>query len=467
MRDLRYSLVADSSHTQWIRYRPWLETLEPRLQAGDTLLSLLASWALIDPLPTVMDPAPVARRHQNTEVAAEGGSEPLVAPRDQRGSYSGFKESGQATHQIRSNNLLDIPAPISHGAPPVGQRDAGFRFAVIGDYGLAGIPEMDVADLVDTWTPDFVVTVGDNNYEFGEASTIVQNIGQYYCDYIHNPDAPAGQICAGPAQNQFFPAPGNHDWNNTIGAPLSPYLDYFTLPAGQGNERYYDFVRGPIHFFALDSDIREPDGTSSTSTQAQWLQGALASAAEPWKVVYFHHAPYSSGNVHGGEVYMQWPFQQWGASVVLAGHDHIYERILHNGLTYFVNGLGGKSIHQFGPIIPGSQVQYNADYGAMLVQGDESAMTFQFISRRRRDRHPHSDQAGDADRHRGIDVEVPGRWLESGYRLAPTALQRRRLGVRPRPTGLRRRRRSHRGQLRGGLQQQAHHDVFPPHLHRA
>ena len=37
----------------------------------------------------------------------------------------------------------------------------------------------------------------------------------------------------------------------------------------------------------------------------------------------------------------QWPYGEWGADAVLAGHDHTYERLFINGVTYFVNGMGG------------------------------------------------------------------------------------------------------------------------------
>ena len=45
------------------------------------------------------------------------------------------------------------------------------HFAVVGDYGLAGQPELDVANIIKSWTPDFVITVGDNNYDAGGAAT--------------------------------------------------------------------------------------------------------------------------------------------------------------------------------------------------------------------------------------------------------------------------------------------------------
>jgi hypothetical protein len=247
------------------------------------------------------------------------------------------------------------------------------RFAVIGDYGVNNANEAAVATLVKSWNPDFVITVGDNNYLNGYSTTIDPNIGQYYHEYIY---PYVGTYGAGSPNgvNRFFPALGNHDWANPDG--VAPYTAYFTLP---GNERYYDFGRGPVHFFALDSDPSEPDGTSSTSVQATWLQNRLAAATEPWKIVYMHHPPYSSSLVHGSTMSMRWDFQGWGASAVLAGHDHTYERIDVNGLPYFVNGLGGQAIYSFGSPIIGSQVRYNAQFGAMLVDATAAQITFQFI----------------------------------------------------------------------------------------
>lgn len=245
------------------------------------------------------------------------------------------------------------------------------RFAVIGDYGAAGDAERAVAELVISWHPEIILTTGDNNYPNGEAATIDDNIGQYYHEYI---SSYAGSYGAGAGQNRFFPTLGNHDWN-TAGA--SPYLEYFSLP---GNERYYDFTWGPVHFFALDSDSREPDGFRRDSLQADWLQAQLAASTSPWDLVIMHHPPYSSG-LHGSVTWMRWPFEEWGADAVLSGHDHVYERLQLGGLPYFINGLGGGAIYHFDQIDPASQARFNADYGAMLVEANETSIVFQFITR--------------------------------------------------------------------------------------
>lgn len=240
--------------------------------------------------------------------------------------------------------------------------------------------------MINSWNVDFIVTVGDNSYN---PSTIDSNIGQYYSSYI---GAYNGSFGVGSATNRFFPALGNHDYSD--GGGISSYLNYFALPGTgiasdqtSGNERYYDFIIGPCHFFALNSNSQEPDGIDSSSVQAQWLKNELKYSSSVWNVILLHHAPYSSGAVHGNTTIMQWPFERWGADVVLAGHEHTYERIMRddnlNGdsIPYYVNGLGGRSIYNFSTnIVPGSAVRYNGNYGAMKVNAGDTTLALQFFS---------------------------------------------------------------------------------------
>lgn len=260
------------------------------------------------------------------------------------------------------------PTPTATATPQT------VEFAVIGDYGLAGERSAAVAALIDSWQPAFIITVGDNNYPDGERETIDANIGQYYADYIR-PYQGQYTTTVSSDVNRFFPTLGNHDFYNDEGA--EPYLDYFTLP---GNERYYDFVWGPVHFFALNSDFSEPDGINAGSVQAQWLEQRLASSTTPWQVVYFHVPPYSSGH-HGPGDWMRWPFEAWGADAVLSGHNHHYERLLVNGIPYFVNGLGGGAIYAVGETVPESQAHFSGVHGAMRVAATTETLTFEFITR--------------------------------------------------------------------------------------
>src|SRR4029077_16786078 len=169
---------------------------------------------------------------------------------------------------------------------------------------LAGTPENDVANLVKGWNPDAILTVGDNNYETGQASTIDANVGQYYHSFIGPYTASYG---AGATTNRFFPTLGRHDWGLADPNPTGdqPYLNYFTLP---GNERYYTFTQGLVQFFALDSVGNEPDGTTSNSVQGQWLKAQLAASTATYKVVYFADPPYSSSNSFANAD-SRWPYQ--------------------------------------------------------------------------------------------------------------------------------------------------------------
>jgi len=245
-----------------------------------------------------------------------------------------------------------------------------FRFAVIGDYGTNDQGERMVANLVKSFSPDLIITVGDNNYPRGDAATIDNNIGQYFHDFIFPYEGSFGDSSE---YNRFFPTLGNHDYK-TNGA--KPYLDFFQLP---GNERYYEFVWGPVHFFAINSERKEPDGIEEYSIQANWLKNSLESSTSAWKIVYMHRSPFTSGN-HESDDVLQWPFAKWGVTAVLSGHSHTYERLDVNGIPYIVNGLGGRGIGGFNHILPNSIVQYNEGHGAMIVEADRRKIEFSFYS---------------------------------------------------------------------------------------
>jgi len=291
-----------------------------------------------------------------------------------------------------------VVSPISVGP---GTTAEDLQFAVIGDFGLdnykpktrsqqeATVESVDaaaattrhnphqaaVADLVASWKPAFVVTTGDNNYPKGEAATIDENIGKYYSEFIGNY---RGRYGRGATENRFFPVLGNHDWD----APkvrCEPYLDYFTLP---GNERYYEFVRGPVHFFMLDNDGREPDGVTVGSKQYVWFSAAIKASRSPFQVVVAHHPPHSSGE-HGSHEWADWHFAELGVDLMLCGHDHDYERIERDGIVYVVNGAGGGNLRHFETPVNGSLVRYYHKHGAMRIDvsstAEEVTLTSRFI----------------------------------------------------------------------------------------
>jgi tartrate-resistant acid phosphatase type 5 len=252
------------------------------------------------------------------------------------------------------------------------------RFAAIGDFGSNNEGERKVAELLKTKKPEFIITLGDNNYPNGCWTTIDKNIGKYYHEFIGNY---VGSYGDGATINRFYPSLGNHDWNaksKCLYHGNLPYLEYFKLP---GRQRYYDFVKGPVHFFALDSDNHEPDGNTMGSEQYQWFASKIKQSKAPFKVVYFHHPPYSSGE-HGPNHNMQWPFAGLGVDLVIAGHEHNYERIEQNGIVFVINGIAGPP-HLRGKgrrTEANSKIFYSEKNGFVLVLANERQLKLMLIN---------------------------------------------------------------------------------------
>lgn len=275
----------------------------------------------------------------------------------------------------RGAGLAGVLVFLSAGA----YAQSTLRIAVIGDYGVDNSNELAVATRVLASAPDLITTVGDNNYFLGGGfSDWDRTQGKYYAPYIKLP-ASSAYLASGSPVNKFFPVLGNHDWD-AIGSNWNggnnSYANYFELP---GNERYYTFQQGDVAFFMLDSDSREPDGVSSLSVQAAWLQSAMASSTARWKIVQFHEPAQTSIGQHPPNLSMRWDFKAMGASAVLQGHNHFYERLNVNGLPYFVNGSGGNSFHTINLVDSNSQFRDNSHRGFLQIDASASALVFQFI----------------------------------------------------------------------------------------
>jgi len=140
----------------------------------------------------------------------------------------------------------------------------------------------------------------------------------------------------------FMPVHGNHE----MGLPT--YFGEFALP---GNEKYFSYDYGPIHFTYLYS-------FSETEVVAQrpWMLKDLRGTTLPWKIVVAHKTIYSAGDGHGITPYLMdhWVdiFDKTGVDVYFNGHDHDYERswpIKHgqidaDGTIYITTGGAGAPL---------------------------------------------------------------------------------------------------------------------------
>lgn len=281
------------------------------------------------------------------------------------------------------------PTPCGLGLTP-----GAVQFAVIGDWGNAQCGECAgaVAGMLKGFhqqSPfDFVLTTGDNFYPLGSQQDIEANMPLY------NWLCPSQANCPQPQPGEpalFIPTVGNHDLYTECGRH---YFDYFTAlspyaPSQPPNTntppwtpRYFAYTvpGGLIDIFSLNSNDWEPDGIGPGCKQAMWLKGALAGSRAQWKIVVFHEPPYSN-HCGGQERHMRWPFSEWGATLVISGHVHGYERIVDpaSSFTYVVNGLAGTIGHdpvECLPPIPGTEVRYAGSVGAMVATATASRLNF-------------------------------------------------------------------------------------------
>lgn len=87
--------------------------------------------------------------------------------------------------------------------------------------------------------------------------------------------------------------------------------------------------------------------------------------------------------VPGGTVKpdLQWPFKEWGASLVLNGAADVYERLVNNTLPYITNGLGGNILGTFNDSpAPGSLVRYADNFGAIRGTVSCTLLRLEFIA---------------------------------------------------------------------------------------
>jgi hypothetical protein len=148
----------------------------------------------------------------------------------------------------------------------------------------------------------------------------------------------------------LFPVIGNHEIASPVSNGARRYAEFFRLPSPPGSsERYYTFRWGNVRFFMLDAQ------NDFLGDERDWLEKSLTDAdgeaGVRWRFVVLHHGPYSSG-LHGPNKAMNAEkipamLVRHKVDLVLAGHDHIYERGLGDeGLRYVISGGGGAPLYQ-------------------------------------------------------------------------------------------------------------------------
>ena len=234
------------------------------------------------------------------------------------------------------------------------------KFMAMGDTGSGDREQFEVANQMARFRAkfpfDMAIMLGDNIYGGQGASDLDQKFAKPYKALLD-------------AGVTFYASLGNHD------DPVNRQYPLWNM----GGQLYYTYAKKNVRFFALDSNKVD-------QKELAWLEGALKSAQEDWKICYFHAPLYSDGGTHGSaidiRVVLEPLFVTYGVNVVFAGHDHIYERITpQKGIYHFVEGASGQLRKGDAKRSAMNAKSFDTDMSFMLVEIDGDLLSFQVISR--------------------------------------------------------------------------------------
>jgi acid phosphatase type 7 len=225
--------------------------------------------------------------------------------------------------------------------------------------------------------PGTVFAVGDLAYDRGSAAEF--------------------KNCYDPTWGRFKdrtkPALGNHEYG-TRGA--APYFAYWGAVAGPVGKGFYSYELGAWHIVVLNTNCNATDlgGCAAGSPEETWLKADLAQHAGGCILAYGHHALFSSGVFRSHAVHPELkPFWEdvyaAHADLVLAGHEHSYERFApqdpegqadaKNGVREIVVGTGGRSHDILGAGTANSELRNWDTYGVLKLALSPGSYTWEFI----------------------------------------------------------------------------------------
>jgi DNA repair exonuclease SbcCD nuclease subunit len=239
-------------------------------------------------------------------------------------------------------------------------KSGSLKFAVIGDSGQPGTGQDAIAKQMTAWRGrfpfEFVLMTGDNLYGSERPRDYEKKFSVPYKPIID-------------AGVKFYASLGNHDDAGQIQYKL------FNMEG----RKYYSFKpKNGVRFFALDSNYVDPK-------QLEWLDKELTASGSDWKIAFFHHPLYSSGETHGSadaqRELLEPVFLKHGVDVVIMGHEHFYERLKpQKGVAYFILGSSAKLRKGDLRKSPMTAFGNDSDYAFMLVEIDGEQLHFQTIS---------------------------------------------------------------------------------------
>jgi len=182
-------------------------------------------------------------------------------------------------------------------------------------------------------------------------------------------------------------AAGNHDYVSSSTA--DGYFTFFGDRAGPDRKGYYAFKAGEWTVMMLNSNV----GIGKTGNTAQylWVQSTLQQNPTRCAMAVLHH-PYDSSGINGPSPWLRdlWELMyRLGVDVVVAGHDHLYERHAPmtqdlrqdpvRGIRQFTVGTGGAPLYNKVRTAVNSEFLVST-WGLLRLKLDPALYEWQFLA---------------------------------------------------------------------------------------
>jgi acid phosphatase type 7 len=256
--------------------------------------------------------------------------------------------------------------PTSPTEPPRPGPSQTVEVIAVGDIGWCGSRgTRETAQLVESLS-GWLLLAGDIAYPNGSA-----------IDFQRCFDPEWGRF-----RDRWHAVPGNHEYQTSN---ASPYFDYFGPAAGSDRSGYYALSLGDWLILMLDSNVP----AQRNSPQWEFVRRELELRRRPCTLAVWHHPLFTSGP-NGPNPFMRDMFgllEIGGADVVVAAHDHLYERFTKQtadgrpsdrGIRQFTAGTGGAELYRFLTTAPNSEVRI-AQFGILRLLLQPAAYRWEFV----------------------------------------------------------------------------------------
>jgi acid phosphatase type 7 len=278
--------------------------------------------------------------------------------------------------QAQSNP--DGAAPKAHAAKTASSGPKTFTLVGAGDIAWCGdLSGAKATAKLIQHIPGAVFAAGDLAYESGSDA-----------EFRNCYDRTWGKF-----KGRTYPTPGNHEYK---GSEATAYFRYWGKQAGEPDKGYYSYDLGVWHIVVLNTNCNSKHlgGCGEGSPEETWLRQDLAAHPKTCILAYGHHALFSSGvsakHAMHPELRPLWrDLYAAHADLVLAGHEHSYERFApqdpaghsdsDHGIREIVVGTGGKDHTPLGFARDNSEVRNDSTFGVLKLTLSPGAYAWEFI----------------------------------------------------------------------------------------